>query len=242
MKRLFAMFSLIVLRGVVSLHAGIIAYNDPANQASVGDGAGNIALIFNVNSPISVTDLGVFNAFGSGTITGTVQVVIWNIITNAQATPVATFHGSYTPAGLGYDVFQSITPVTLGVGSYEVDEVGLGCVFGCLDDFGNQAHGSTGPVLNTGGGLLTFNGAAYDESTTLDEPFPGSCSGCNGLPSQSSQFDAGTFEFQSAVTTPEPSYAVMLGSGFLLLSLLRLSRGFRRVRGAVQAQSAPLLR
>ena len=40
-------------------------------------------------------------------------------------TPVATFHGQYTPGGAGYDVFQLITPTTLGVGSYEVDEFGL---------------------------------------------------------------------------------------------------------------------
>jgi hypothetical protein len=46
-------------------------------------------------------------------------------------TPVATFLGSYAPAGLGYDVFQSIAPVTLAAGSYEVDEIGLGCLFNC---------------------------------------------------------------------------------------------------------------
>jgi hypothetical protein len=234
MKRFFAAFSLIVLMGVVSAYADI-AYKDPANQASPGDLAGNIALLFNVNSPISVTALGVFNASGSGTISGTVKVVIYNTTSNAEVTPEVTFHGTYTPAGLGYDVFQSVTPVTLGVGSYEVDEVGLGCLAGCSGDlFGNEAHGSTGPVLDDGGGLLAFNGAAYDENNlTLDDPST-TCYGCNSLPQQSSQFDAGTFEFQPAVATPEPSGAELLGLELLLLllpfTLLHLSRRFPRVR------------
>jgi hypothetical protein len=235
MKRLFPIFLLVALTCAVSLHANIsyIAYSDPANQAlDPTDSAGNIALIFDVNSPISVTALGVFNATGSGTFTTPVQVVIWNTTTNTEVTPVVTFLGSYTPVGLGYDDFQPITPVALGAGSYEVDEVGLGCTFNCSEQFGNQAHGSTGPVLSTGGGLLTFNGAAYNFNASLSEPTPGNCLGCNGLPSQSSQFDVGTFEFESpAATTPEPSYVVMLGLGLLLVSLLRLSRRFKRARG-----------
>ena len=121
-----------------------------------------------MNSPITVTGLGVFNASGSGTITGPIRVVIFNTVTNTEVTPVETFKGAYTPAGLGFDVFQVITPVVLGVGSYEVDAVG----FGSNDKDGNLNTGSSsGPMLNNGGGALTFTGAGWDyDSSTLDDP------------------------------------------------------------------------
>jgi hypothetical protein len=123
----------LLLLSAVAANADVISYTDPANQGSVDDTAGNIALIFDVNSPISVTGLGVFTNSGSGVFTTPVEVVIYNTSTNTAVTPVVTFLGSYAPAGLGYDVFQSIAPVTLAAGSYEVDEIGLGCLFNCSE-------------------------------------------------------------------------------------------------------------
>jgi hypothetical protein len=237
-----AICSALIISGMITAFspasAAIIAYTDPANQGISYDYVGNIALQFNVNSPISVTALGVFNAFGDGVINGTVQVVIYNTISNIAVTPVATFHGSYISAGLGYDVFQSINPVILGVGSYEVDEVGLSGLFGNLDYNGNQTHGSSGPVLNNGGGLLTFNGAIYSNLTTLGEPQKngGSCSGCNPLPSQSSQFDAGTFQYQGASSAvPEPSTWVMMMLGFACLGFAGYRQTKRESGAAVSA-------
>jgi hypothetical protein len=70
--------------------------------------------------------------------------------------------------------------------------------------------------LDNGGGLLTFNGAAYNESAFLVAPTPGICPGCNFLPAQSSQFDVGTFEFQpESATTPEPTSILLLSTVFL---------------------------
>src|SRR5690349_4606656 len=114
MRQLFLRFSFTLVTTVMSLGANTVAYIDPTNQASIGDTAGNIALLFDVNTPISVTSLGVFTASGSGAFTTPVEVVIYNTGTNAPMTPIVTFLGSYTPAGFGFDVFQSIAPVTLG--------------------------------------------------------------------------------------------------------------------------------
>lgn len=195
-----------------SSHASsIIAYNDPSGQGTQS-WTGNMGLTFNVNAPINVTSLGVFNASGSGTITGTINVVIYNN-SGVAVTPVESFHGTYTPGGLGYDVFQAITPVLLAPGSYEVDAVG----FSSSDMNGNMTTGSSsGPTLNTGGGLLTFTGAAYDSSTILNDP-TGCSSGCLAAPSpQNHQFDAGTFTYLAAASpVPEPSSFLLLGTGVL---------------------------
>ena len=201
----------------VTLNADVIAYTDPSGQGTqVLPFSENLALDFNVNSPITVTELGVFNASGSGTIAGPLQVVIFNTTTNTEVTPVVLFLGSYTPAGLGFDVFQAIAPVVLGPGSYEVDTL-----WDTTDPLGNLNTGSsTGPILNSGGGALTFTGASYDASSMLDDPSTcGPLGACQPLPAQSSQFDAGTFEFQPSVV-PEPGFMGLLAAG-LALGLVR---------------------
>jgi hypothetical protein len=220
MKRFAAFFGLLVLAGAgaVSARADSVAYTDPAGQG-VQAWQGNLALNFNVLSPITVTDLGVFNASGSGTINGTIRVVIYNTATNTAATPVATFHGNYTPGGLGFDVFQAITPVVLGVGSYEVDAVGF-----TSDLNGNINLGSSGPKLDNFFGSLAFTGASYDASPVLDDPL--TCPGCTPLPAQRSQFDAGTF----LGTVPEPSSLLLFGTGVLGLGMMAFRRKFALAR------------
>jgi hypothetical protein len=207
MKRISAFFGLLALTGAVSARAdNVAAYADPAGQGNQV-WSGNLALNFNVTSPITVTELGVFNASGTGKITGPIEVVIYNTGTNTAVTPIVTFLGNYTPAGLGYDVFQAITPVVLGVGSYEVDAVG----FSASDLNGN----GTGPILNNFAGSLAFTGAGYDGSSILDDPT--SCPSC-----RSTQFDAGTF----AVNVPEPSTLVLFGTGILGLGMMAFRRKF----------------
>ena len=110
MKRLLAVAPLLALIGVLPVHASTIAYNDPSGQGTQA-WPGNLALLFNVLSPITVTSLGVYNASGSGVITGTIQVAIYDLGTNLAVTPVVTFNGTYSTAGFGFDVFQAIVPV-----------------------------------------------------------------------------------------------------------------------------------
>jgi hypothetical protein len=213
MRRFFVSAAFLALVGALSVHASTIAYSDPAGQGSQ-DWGGNLGLNFDVISPIYVTALGVFDASGVGVITGPIQVVIYNAA-GSQLTPVETFQGSYTP--VGFDVFQTITPVFLGPGSYQVDAVG----FSRSDQNGNLNTGSsTGPVLNTGGGLLSFTGAGWDSSTVLDHP--STCATCQAMPAQERQFDAGTFQFTGV---PEPATFALFGCGFLgLAAILRRRR------------------
>ena len=107
MKRLLTAVAIFGLTGVGSVHAQTIAYEDPSNQGGQAWG-GNLGLLFHVNSPIVVTALGVFNASGSGTISGTIQVVIYNTTTNTAVTPVVTFHTTH-PLGL-VSMFSSRSP------------------------------------------------------------------------------------------------------------------------------------
>jgi hypothetical protein len=218
MKRFSVTTMFLALVGAMSVNAATatVAYSDPASQGTQAFG-GNLALNFSVNSPIDVTALGVFNASGTGVITGLIQVVIYDAA-GSMVTPVDTFQGSYAPAASGFDVLQDlVVPVLLGPGSYQVDAVG----FSGSDLNGNLNTGSsTGPVLNTGGGLLSFNGAGWDSKGTLDNP--NSCLGCQALPAQYSQFDAGTFQYSGV---PEPATFALFGSGFLgIAAILRRRR------------------
>jgi PEP-CTERM motif-containing protein len=218
MNRFLLTTSVLALAGAFSVQASTIAYNDPSGQGAQAFG-GNLALNFDVFSPITVTALGVFNASGTGKIHGPIQVVIYDLVANTQVTDVVTFQGTYTPLASGFDVFQPISPVMLLPGSYQVDAVG----FGESDLNGNLNTGSsTGPLLNDGGGLLNFTGASWDSSPTLDEPT--TCAGCQPLPTQNSQFDAGTFEFAQV---PEPATLLPFGCGLAGIAALRRRRPVR---------------
>jgi hypothetical protein len=67
--------------------------------------------------------------------------------------------------------------------------------------------------VNSGGGALSFTGAAYDSSATLAAVT--GCPFCAAAPSpQNHQFDAGTFEFvNGVVAVPEPGSIGLLACG-----------------------------
>jgi hypothetical protein len=66
---------LLMAIAISPLCATVIAYTDAASQGNQGWG-GNLGMDFTVNVPIAVTSLGVFNASGSGHITGFITVGI----------------------------------------------------------------------------------------------------------------------------------------------------------------------
>src|SRR5208282_1595148 len=135
--------------------SAVIPYSDPAGQGNQSY-SGNLALKFNVNSPVAILELGVFDAnvadgtgtsysssntqksqkYGAGlsdtnslakTSTGgttSITVGIYNTVTGKLITS-ATFTSSNSYTLVGDDLFQSVTPIMLAPGSYEIDAVGF---------------------------------------------------------------------------------------------------------------------
>ena len=194
MRSFFTSFRLIstavavsALMSVAPAFADTLAYADPSGQGTQ-NWAGNLALTFQVNTTITVDQLGVFNANGTNALTnpGHITVGIYN--NSGVLLTSVVFSSGNIYATSNSDLLQSITPIVLTAGIYQVDAVG----FGNSNNNGNLNTGSSaGPTLNDGGGALTFLGAAYDSSTTLDHPT--TCVGCKSGPAVAQQFDAGTF-------------------------------------------------
>jgi len=199
-------FVLVPLAIAAALASSPVAFADDVAYSTVsGQGiqtwTGDLANFFTVNSNLTINSLGVFNAAGNGIIGGSspIEVAIYSVTPSGATSLVAsaTFApGSYYEQG--YYVYQSIAPVNLTPGTYEVDAVGFGAANpnGSLaNPNGNINNGSVAPTLNTFGGEITYleGFSEYSSSTTLgaltaDQTYDGSTyapAGGYGFPTQS---------------------------------------------------------
>lgn len=201
--------------------AGVIAYGDPTDLGNqLWSGA--LAEDFTVNSTISVSALGVYNSGATGSIPGTLTVAIFSS-SGSQVTPTLTFSG--TCVLTGGDCFMNLaSAVNLGPGNYSITTSGWGgsvldgnanCVTGCP---GTPGAPYTPPTLNTDGGLISFTGIGFSATPGLAYLAPVS-------PYPANEFNAGSFQFSSAV--PEPSSVVGVSLGLLFCLIPRLRRQAR---------------
>jgi hypothetical protein len=148
------------------------AYSTVSGQG-VQTWTGDLANFFTVNSGLTITSLGVFNASGSGIIGGStdIDVAIYNVTTGTPVqVAIATFAPGSSYYEQGYYVYQGIKPVTLTLGTYEVDAVGFDSANpNGANPNGNINNGSVAPTLNTFGGAITYlqGFSEYSSSTTL---------------------------------------------------------------------------
>ena len=124
------------------------------------------------------------------------------------------FDGVADPSGAAY-VFQSITPVTLGPGTYEIAAWNYGAGGDSNFNYGFIQSGNGGPItFNSLNGALTADGSSYAYTA----------GGVGNIPDDgTTRYGAGTFV---ATAVPEPATWAMLLIG--LFGIGFLVRGQRR--------------
>jgi hypothetical protein len=203
--------------------SAVIAYTDTkaGNQRFNGD----LALFFNATSSISITELGVFDSGKVSTVPSGTTLYVGIYAVGSSTSPIvsATFDnngdgGPYTLTGS--DLFQSIAPVALAPGAYEVVATG----FSSSTSFEDGTYNSPGAGNFTGGPSLTNGGSGYIGYVVSP---PGGLAYVSLAANHSSfpHYDAGTFEY--VTLTPEPGTLLLMGTGVLGLAGV-VRRKFRK--------------
>lgn len=181
---------------------------------------GVLGMDFDVLSTIVVTHLGAFDSSLNG-FAGSIQVGVFNRDTQTLVGPAVSLTGT-AQALLGNSRFSDTPDFTLVPGRYAIVATG----FNSLDLNGNLGVSGPGPTVDTGGGLIGFVGSSrFSTATSLTFP-PNTDNG------SATKYDAGTFQFLSAV--PEVSMFYLFASG--LCVLVAVSRRRRVSDGKLSAR------
>ncbi len=207
-KTLFLLILGCLASGVAG--ASTIAYDNQITLSPLQGFGGALGLDFQVNTSISVSELGAFDNGSTSNLLGVdghsgVTVQIYNV----SGTPTAVGPSvTFTPTSAGFqvngDAFMNVTPFLLGPGTYSVVAFN--------DDNYNTGSLANSTDTENSGGLISFIGSGrYGTGssfpTTLD----------TGV---SNKYDAGTFAFDLA-TVPEPSTFALFGLGALAFFVRR---------------------
>lgn len=193
---------------------GIQAYftSDATGNQAFG---GNLGVDFNVNSPITVSQLGAFDSgqlgFDPGITVGLYQRLPGgdpNTDYNGTLLASVTISGTQGSVSGNYRFVDLTSPVTLLAGYYDVDAVGFNGVNLNL----NENSGGVLVQTNDGGVLLSFVGSGrFDQNGTLD--YPTYTTDDQGYNTSPHVFGGGSFIYAAAV--PEPSAMFLLGVGMI---------------------------
>lgn len=202
------------------IQAQVVAYNVTAGTVGNQNVGGQaMGLDFDVNAPIVVSRLGVFDS-GSNGLGRFLTAQMYNRDTQAPVTPLMTFAaGSGAASGtlIGGSRFLDINALTLLAGFHgtivasHYDAVEL-----IFNSFGGP---NTTATTNTGGGLISFVGGGRTGQQVPDI-FPLAVDG-----GPANRYDAGTFVFAAV---PEPSGLALVGMAATGVLALRRGRFGRR--------------
>ena len=197
--------------------AQFTAYAVPAGAVSNQFITSSLGMDFNVNAPIQITSLGVFDANQNGLAFAT-PVYIYDRTTQLAVVSLVIPAGTSTTLIGGSRFVNLVTPFTLNAGFQGsiVEDVNT------TDGNFNTSGGVNPATTNTGGGLISFVGGGRYGSTGI---YP-----ATGDSGPANRYDAGTFQFTAAVaaTTPEPSSLAIL-TGLSISGGLFLKRRKRTV-------------
>jgi hypothetical protein len=185
--------------------AQTVAYNVPAGATSNQFITNPLGLDFNVNTPIQVTALGVFDSGQNGLAFAT-PVYIYDRTTQTSVVALVIPAGTATTLIGGSRFVNLVTPFLLNAGfqGSVVEDPNT------TDGNFNTNGGPSNSTLNTGGGAISFVGLGR-----VSDNGPGT------YPNRSdngpaNRYYAATFQFTNAaaVTTPEPgALALVAGLG-----------------------------
>jgi hypothetical protein len=204
---------LLGLAAVNCAQATLIAYDAAAQLGNQGY-TGSLGMDFDVNTPIWVTALGVFDSGANG-LSGTLYAAIYNRDTaNLVIAPVA--FTSADPGTLidGSRFKELAEQIELGVGHYSIVSWG----YNSADPNGNSYITIPNPItlstLDDGGGAISFVGTGRYQSGVVYPTYIDS--------GPVNRYLAGTFAYDTSFdTAPVPPTVLLLGSGLLGLGLLR---------------------
>lgn len=217
MIRKIIAFGLILSFG--SAHAGTLAYQVPADKAGTQNYGGALGMDFIVNTPISITALGVFDDESNG-INLDLTSGIWSRDDGGTPDDFIDDAGidlllsaSFTNADpgdlVGGSRLKSVDPVVLEPGNYTISAWG----YGDGERNGNVGTGSEASAIDDGGGAITFVGNSRFGPAADPSAFPSSADG-----GPVNRYDAGTFEFE---VVPEPALSGIFGLCLVLMFLRR---------------------
>lgn len=166
-------------------------YTAPAGLSGNQAWGGTLGLDFEVLGSITVDQLGAFDSGGDG-VSGSLHSAIFDM-NGTAVTPLATFAGT---AGTGAPyLMQSIAPVTLGAGRYQLASWGYGAADLNYNTYGNNP----GPIgFDTLSGTVKALGTRYSGAEAAGQLATIRDDGMT-------RYGAGTFNVSSFTPAPPPA-------------------------------------